>query len=272
MGRLTNKVVVITGSSRGFGLAMAAEFQHAGARVVLSSRDGERLKQAVASLPDPTGAFRIPCDVRDLVQVRGLAQAAVKKFNRIDIWVNNAGLAAPWGKLLQIDPAAWRASFDTNIIGTYNGCRAALEIMAPAKRGQILNILGFGADRPAPNQSPYGTSKAAIAMLTRTLALEYGGTGITVNAVQPGMIWTEMLTRAQGVEDPNLRTRMEWAMRVFGNPAEVPARFVVHVAVQDGANGKIFRVITPRVFLPRMIREMLGAGKSNPRPWESRGR
>ncbi len=271
MGTFTNQVIVITGSSRGLGLATAVEFQRTGARVVLSSRDGDAVKRAVDSLPHPQEALGAVCDVRDLVQMRGLAAAAVKQFGRMDIWVNNAGLAAPWGKLTDIDPKVWRASFDTNIIGTYNGCRAALEIMLPAKRGHILNILGFGADRPAPNQSPYGTSKAAVAALTRTLAKEYAGTGITVNAVQPGMIWTEMLTRAEGVEDGTLRTRMEWAMRVFGNPPTVPAQLIVRVAAQDRASGKVYRVITPRVFVPRMIGEMLGAGKRNPRPWEARG-
>ncbi len=82
------------------------------------------------------------------------------------------------------------------------------------------------------------------------------------------MIWTEMLTNAQGVETPQLRERMEWAMRVFGNPPEVPARFVRNLAEHPNGSGKMYRVLTPRVFMPRMLKEMLGAGKRNPRPWE----
>jgi hypothetical protein len=82
------------------------------------------------------------------------------------------------------------------------------------------------------------------------------------------MIWTEMLTRAEGVEG-QMRSRMEWAMRVFGNPPEVPARFVVEIARRGDANGKTFRLLSPRVYVPRMIREMFGASKSNPRPWEA---
>ncbi len=85
----------------------------------------------------------------------------------------------------------------------------------------------------------------------------------------PGMIWTEMLTGAEGVDEPRLRTRFEWAMRVFGNPPEVPARFVVQIAERGSENGKMYRLMTPRVFVPRMIGEMLGAGKRNPRPWEN---
>ncbi len=268
MAELNNQVVVITGSSRGFGKAMAVEFQRAGARVVLSSRDGEAVNRAVVSLPRPEDALGMPCDVRDMEQVRAMANAAVSKFGRIDIWVNNAGQSPGWGKLTDIDETRWRASFDTNFLGTYHGCRIALENMLPQQRGKIINILGVGADRAAPNQSAYGTAKAAVAKLTETLAIEYAGSGVTFSAVMPGMIWTEMLTNAEGVRE-QMKARMEWAMRVFGNPPEVPARFVVQLAERDGATGKTYSLITPRVYVPRMIGEMLGDGKRNPRPWEN---
>ncbi len=268
MSQLTDRVVVITGSSRGFGKAMAAEFQRAGARVVLSSRHGDAAQSAAAALPEPPRALAVECDVRDLAAVRAMADAAVQAFGGIDIWVNNAGLSSGWGKLHTVDPGLWRESYDTNSIGTYNGCRVALEKMLPVGKGQIINVLGVGADKPAPNQTAYGTAKAAVAMLTRTLAIEYAASGITFNAVMPGMIWTEMLTRAQGVH-PDMKARMEWAMRVFGNPPEVPARFVVQIAQAGNSTGKTFNLLTPRVYVPRMVREMLGGSRRNPRPWES---
>lgn len=268
MTDLKNGVVVITGSSRGFGKAMASEFQRAGARVVISSRDADAVNRAVAALPRPKDALGVPCDVRDLEQVRTMANAAIGKFGQIDIWVNNAGQAPGWGNLTDIEETRWRASFDTNFLGTYHGCRVALEHMLPQRHGQIINILGVGADRAAPNQSAYGTAKAAVAKLTETLAIEYANSGITINAVMPGMIWTEMLTNAEGVRT-EMKSRMEWAMRVFGNPPEVPAQFVVQHVQQDGATGKTYRLITPRVFVPRMIGEMLGSGKRNPRPWQN---
>jgi NAD(P)-dependent dehydrogenase (short-subunit alcohol dehydrogenase family) len=264
-----NKVIVITGSSRGFGRAMAEEFQRSGARVIVSSRNAQAVQATVQSLPRPADALGVSCDVRDLEQVRRLAEATIDRFGQIDIWINNAGISPGWGKLTAIDPARWRESFDTNFYGTYHGCRVALDKMLPRRHGQIVNVLGAGADRPAPNQSAYGTSKAAVARLTRTLALEYADSGVTINAVMPGMIWTEMLTRAEGVEQARMRTRFEWAMRVFGNPPEVPARFVLEILQREGETGKTYRLITPRVFVPRMLGEMLGAGKRNPRPWEA---
>ncbi len=269
MAEELNKVIVITGSSRGFGKAMAVEFQRAGACVVISSRNAQAVEATVASLPRPTSALGVPCDVRDLEQVRRLAEATVDKFGQLDVWINNAGISPGWGKLNAIDPVRWRESFDTNFYGTYHGCRVALDKMLPRRQGQIVNLLGAGADRPAPHQSAYGTAKAAVAQLTRTLAREYADSGITINAVMPGMIWTEMLTRAEGVDKARMRTRMEWAMRVFGNPPEVPARFVLGILQREGETGKTYRLLTPRVFVPRMLGEMLGAGKRNPRPWET---
>lgn len=267
MADLDNQVVVITGGSRGFGKAMAIEFQQAGARVAICSRNEESVRAAVQSLPNPANALGMACDVRNLEQIQVLADETVKQFGRIDIWVNNAGLSAGWARFADIAPERWRASFDTNFIGTYNGCRVALDKMLPNHRGQIINILGVGADKPAPNQTAYGTAKAAVARMTETLAIEYADSGIAFSAIMPGMIWTEMLTRAEGV-NPALRGRMEWAMRVFGNPPKVPARFVLRLAERGAANGKTYRLVTPAMFVPRMVREMLGAGKRNPRPWQ----
>lgn len=268
MAQLETKVVVITGSSRGFGKAMAIEFQRAGARVVISSRDADAVRRAVDALPNPANALGMTCDVRDLTQVRALADAAVHKFGQIDIWVNNAGISPGWGKTTDINPARWRESFETNFFGAYHGCLVALERMLPRQSGQIMNVLGAGATSPAPNQSAYGTSKTAIARLTETLAKEYADSGVAIASVMPGMIWTEMLTGAEGVDEPRMRARFEWAMRVFGNPPEVPARFVVEMTQRGGESGKMYRVLSPRVFVPRMIGEMLGTGKRNPRPWE----
>ncbi len=262
-----NQTVVITGSSRGLGKQMAIEFQNAGARVVLSSRDADAVKRAVDTLPRPADAFGVACDVRDFDQVRALADATMQKFGALDVWINNAGLSHPYTKLGKIDPGAWRASFETNFFGVYHGCRVALDAMMPRQRGQIINILGAGAFQAAPNQSAYGTSKTAIARLTETLALEYADSGIAIYAVQPGIIWTEMILKAEGVDDPKLRARFDWAKRVFGNPPNVPARFIATLAERGGVNGKMYRVVTPKMFVPRMIGEMFGAGKRNPRPW-----
>jgi len=144
-----------------------------------------------------------------------------------------------------------------------------LEKMLPRKSGQIVNILGAGADRAAPNQSAYGTSKAALKMFTATLAEEYKDSGVSIYALMPGMMWTDLLLEAEGVDEPRMRARFEWAMRVFGNPPATPAHYIRQIVERGGENGKVYRVLSPAMFLPRMIGEMLGASKKNPRPWET---
>ena len=234
---------------------------------VQSSRDAETIKRAVDELPEPANAFGLACDVRDLSQVNQLADAVIARFGQIDVWINNAGISPGWGKTTAIDPAKWQAAFETNFFGAYHGCRVALEKMVPRKHGCLINVLGAGATKAAPNQSAYGTSKTALARLTETLAEEYAGSGVSIFSVMPGMIWTDMLINAEGVDEPGQRTRFEWAMRVFGNPPEVPARFVVALAQRGDASGKMHKLLSPRMFVPRMIGEMLGAGKRNPHPW-----
>lgn len=260
------RTVVITGGSRGLGKALAVEFIRLGALVVIGSRSQDSMNLALALSPDPKRVLGMQCDVRDFEQARALALAAVRKFGEIDLWINNAGSSHPYQKMMDVAPARWRESFDTNFLGTYHGSRAALENMLPRQQGRIINILGFGADRPAPNQSAYGTSKAAVFRLTQTLAQEYAASGVAICAVQPGMIWTEMLTSAEGV-DPKLQSRFEWAMRVFGNAPRIAAQWVAEVAMREGVNGRLYRMVTARVFVPRMIRELLGAGKRDPHPW-----
>jgi NAD(P)-dependent dehydrogenase (short-subunit alcohol dehydrogenase family) len=269
MNSLDKQVVVITGSSRGFGLAMAREFQNAGARVALSSRNSEAVQKAIATLPNPANAIGMACDVRELAQVCALADATITRFGKIDVWINNAGISPGWGKTADIDAAQWRESFETNFIGAVNGCRVALEKMLPHRCGQIVNVLGAGADRPAPNQSAYGTSKAALKMFTQTLAQEYADSGIAIFALMPGMMWTDLLLEAKGVDEPQQRARFEWAMRVFGNPPHVPAQFIRDIIERGGTSGHVYRVLSPKMFVPRMIGEMLGAGKKNPHPWDT---
>ncbi|MBI5650823.1 MAG: SDR family NAD(P)-dependent oxidoreductase [Chloroflexi bacterium] len=270
MENCSAQTIVITGSSRGFGKSLALELQIAGARVVISSREADAVKRAVGELPRPADALGVACDVRDFDQMRALADAALQKFGGIDVWINNAGVAHRYEKMLAVDHAAWRASFETNFFGAYHGCRVALDAILPRQRGQIINILGAGAFKAAPNQSAYGASKSALARLTETLAQEYADNGIAICAIQPGIIWTEMILDAQGVDDPKLRARFDWAKRVFGNPPEIPAWFIVELIARGSRNGKMYRVVTPRMFVPRMIGELFGAGKRHPQPWTQR--
>lgn len=262
MGILQDRVVVITGASRGLGLASARACAAEGAAVVLTSRRGDSVEQTVAALRGEglkvAGAV---CDVSDLAQVEALADFAVSEFGRFDVWVNNAGYAGAWGPAAHLGPAAFMRVVQTNIIGTYNGSIVALRRFVPAGRGKLINILGKGADgRPSPNQSAYSSSKAWMTSFTRTLAQEYRASGVGIYAYNPGMMTTDLLTdvvAVSGFED-TLKA-LPTVMRMWAKPPEVPARRVAWLAsaATDGKTGLIVKEMTARSMAAGALREGL---------------
>lgn len=242
MGMLQDRVVVITGASRGLGLASARACAAEGAAVVLSSRSEEVVAQAVSALEgEGLKVAGTVCDVGDLAQVEALADFAVAQFGGFDVWVNNAGYAGPYGPAAHLGPSSFTRVVETNIVGTYNGSVVALRRFVPAGRGKLINILGRGSGGEAsPNQSAYAASKAWAASFTRTLAKEYQKSGVGIYAYNPGMMTTDLLTdlvAVSGFEKP--LKAMPTIIRMWAKPPEVPARRVAWLAsaATDGKTG-----------------------------------
>ena len=174
MGALEGKVAVITGGTRGLGLAIARAYIREGAAVVVASRSAEAVTAAVAQLQTPTARIAgISCDVGDLAQVQALKDYALATFGALDIWINNAGIAGPYGATAHIAPDMFTAVLQTNIIGTYNGSWVAMQHFLPRHQGKLINILGAGARRPMPMQNAYTSSKGWMKNFTSMLAQEY---------------------------------------------------------------------------------------------------
>ena len=242
MGILQDKVIVITGSSRGLGLAVARAAAAEGAKIVLSSRTAEAVAAAVAGLrAEGREASGVTCDVSDLAQVEALAEHAVRTFGRFDVWINNAGYAPPFGPTMHIAPSAFMAAVRTNIIGTYNGSLVALRTFLPEGRGKLINILGRGSDgKPVDMQNGYAASKAWERSFTLSLAKEYKTTGVGIYAINPGMMSTDFLTDLQAVSGYEKRLNaMPTIIRMWAMPPEAPARKVVWLAssATDGKTG-----------------------------------
>ena len=171
MGRLQNKIAVITGSTRGFGHAIAVELLKAGGKVVVSGRTQPAVDKAVETLRKLGVVEGISCDVSIPEQVYALARFAVEKFGELDIWVNNAGYTTAAGGVIDFPPEEALATLKTNCLGTLNGTQAALAVMLPRRQGTLVNIYGRGSDlRPASPSGLYGATKAWITSFTRTLA------------------------------------------------------------------------------------------------------
>ncbi|MEZ0395763.1 MAG: SDR family oxidoreductase [Anaerolineales bacterium] len=192
METIKDKVVVITGATRGFGYAIAEAMLKAGATVVISGRKPEALEKALNGLQAWGPVSGESCDVRDEAQVYALARAAVARHGRMDIWVNNAGYSAAAGRVLEMDPAEALDMFKVNALGTLYGAQAAVRHGAKV----LVNLYGAGSNGKASSPTGlYAASKAWVTSFTRTLAKEMAGTDLQILAFNPGMMLTDMLTR-----------------------------------------------------------------------------
>lgn len=268
--RLNKKVAVITGSSRGLGYAMAQAFMREGARVVVSSRNQSAVDDAVRSLGGGDNVSGEICDVSDYTQVRRLADSAVRRFGRIDVWVNNAALTAVYGRTVDIPVEEYVHVVQANTLGTYYGARVALEHMLSHGGGKLINLSGRGARRPAPFQNAYGPTKAWVMSFTRALAEEYAGRGVDIMAFSPGMVLTALLTDIT-VTDRDMEQRFKRfprILRMFANPPEVPAAMAVDIAA-NGENGAVYEFLNRRRKLMGLWTELLRRVRrgGEPPPW-----
>jgi NAD(P)-dependent dehydrogenase (short-subunit alcohol dehydrogenase family) len=199
--RLQNRVAFITGGGRGIGRAIALAFAREGAAIAVAARTRAQVESVAAEVAAEFGVetLAIECDVANTESVsRAFAQAGEKFGRRPDILVNNAGIAET-SPFLRTDEAMWQRHLEVNLTGTFRCTRAALPGMIERGWGRIINIASIAGKTGAPYIAAYSASKHGVLGLTRSLALEIGASGITVNAICPGYVDTEMTSR--GIEN-----------------------------------------------------------------------
>jgi NAD(P)-dependent dehydrogenase (short-subunit alcohol dehydrogenase family) len=232
------KTIVITGSTRGIGLGMAGECLKMGCKVVVSGRSQASVDKALASLRDmgySDNVIGVPCDVGNIEQVQNLWDKAVEAFGQVDIWLNNAALNNAYSKLWEVDPDEMQAIVNANIIGTWNGCRVAIQGMTQQGHGHLYTVEGSGSGGEIrAGTTPYGMTKYAIAYMDKALRNELKGSPVKISTMSPGMVTTDMLKKSI---DPSRVERVRSLMNILADRVETVSPWLAEKIVHNDKYG-----------------------------------
>ena len=240
--KLKDKVALVTGASRGLGKAIALQLASDGAQVVVNyATSSDKAEEVVSTIQSGGGkALAMQADVSNLEEVEKMVDTIYEQFGQIDILVNNAGVTRD-ELLISMEREDWDKVISTNLGGLFNCTKAVAKYMMVQKSGRIINMSSVAGERGGRGQSNYAASKGAVNAFTRSVAMELARKKITVNAVAPGVVATEMssevIRRAQDIILDSV------ALKRLGQPEEI-AKVVAFLASDDSSyiTGEIIRV------------------------------
>jgi 3-oxoacyl-[acyl-carrier protein] reductase len=229
--RLKDQVALVTGGSRGIGRGIVQALAAEGAKVAFTYRSKQDEANALAAEIAQKGgtALAIQADAADLSVVQNCVERVEKELGPVDVLVNNAGIVRD-NLFVRMEPAEWNDVLQTNLGGVYNFCRAVAFGMIRRRKGRIINISSVAAEYVNPGQCNYAASKGAINAFTRALAREIAGRNVTVNAVAPGFVETDMSAAVRSKAGDLIEKMIP--MKRLGQPEDI-AKIVVFLASPD---------------------------------------
>ncbi len=250
------KTIVITGSTRGIGYGLAEAFLELDCAVVISGRTTESVFEIVEKLSrrfDRERVYGFACDVRQYEQVQALWDAARQVYSKVDIWVNNAGVANPLGSFSEQPEELIDDVLSTNLTGAMYGAKVALHGMQPQGYGAVYTLLGLGSDgRKQAGLTLYGTTKAALRYFSEALAQETRGTGLLVGCVSPGMVVTDLVTSSR-YSDAHTWERVKRVLNLLGDRVETVSPWLAKRMLQNKKNGARIQWLTTSRLLWRVL-------------------
>ena len=238
----SHKHIVITGSTHGIGYGLAEEFLRLGCSVTVSGRTAESTARAAGQLAARYEAARVlgeACDVTDAGQLDSLWGTSASRFGRVDIWVNNAGFPGEMHMIWEYPAHEVQSVIDTNLVGSINGSKVAMQGMMKQGRGAIYNMEGMGSDgRKHGGLTLYGTTKYAVHYFTESLAMEAKGSPVIVGSLRPGMVATGLL-RDRYKDRPEDWERAKKIFNILAEPVDVVTPWLAKKMLSNRRNGAV---------------------------------